>query len=131
MVSVSWRRRRVCRNVMRAFIMRNRNQAAPDIGFAFMRQRDAARAKAGEQQKRDTGTLDPRRTAEHRTELSYRDGRASSNGDRRLPIQSNYQSRLRFLSVRPPPESRPGNDTLSKRRRSETLRAPTLGHGAV
>ena len=37
-----------------------------------MRQRDGAGTQAGEQQERDTSTLNPRRTAEHRIQLSDR-----------------------------------------------------------
>ncbi len=77
---LSWRGCRVCADVVRAFVVRNRNRAARDIGFGFMRQRKAARAKAGEQQKRDTGALDPRRTAEHQNQLNDTRCTASSIG---------------------------------------------------
>jgi hypothetical protein len=69
-IGVGWRGCRICPDIVRAFVVRNRNRAAGDIGIVLMRERKAARAKAGEQHKRDTGTLDPRRAAEHQNQLS-------------------------------------------------------------
>src|SRR5688572_30530014 len=70
MIGVGRRRCRVGADVVRAFVVRNRNRDARDVRLVFMRRREAARAKAGEQQKRDTGTLDPRGTAEHQNQLN-------------------------------------------------------------
>src|SRR5688500_10387877 len=108
MVGVGWRRCRIRGDVMRAFVVRNRNRDARDIPFVLMRQREAARAKAGEQQKRDTGPLDPGWTAEHQNQLNDTRCTASSTGrlsdccqseDRRYPfglIRSLIRSSVRL-----------------------------------
>ena len=55
-------------------------RTARDIISAIrMRQRDGTHAQADKQQERDTGTPDPRRTAEHRLSLAMRVGVASSH----------------------------------------------------
>ena len=61
-------------DVVGALVVRDQYRTARDIRVVRMRQRDGARAQAGEQQERDTGTPDPRLTAEHRIQLSERAG---------------------------------------------------------
>ena len=66
-------RRRVCADGVGALVVRDRNRGARHIVRAFcVRQRNGAGTQAGQQQKRDTSTLNPRRTAEHSNQLSDR-----------------------------------------------------------
>jgi hypothetical protein len=84
MIGVGLRGGRSGADVVRAFVVRDRNRVTRDIRGVFVRQRKAAGTKAGEQQKRDTGALDPRRTAEHQNQLNDTRCGASRSG-RLLP----------------------------------------------
>ena len=75
------RRGRAGTDVMRPRVVRGRHRAACGIVSSIrMRYRDSAGPQAEEQQERDTGTLNPRRTAEHHYELTDRGWTASSIG---------------------------------------------------
>jgi hypothetical protein len=70
-VGFSRRPGRICRDGVGALVVRDRYRAARDIIFALgVRQGDGTRTQAGHQQERDTGTADPRQTAEHQVELN-------------------------------------------------------------
>jgi hypothetical protein len=73
MAVFSRRRRGIRCNRVRALVVGDRNSIAREIISAVgMRRGSQSDAKAGDQQQRDPGTADPRRTQEHRIQLSDR-----------------------------------------------------------
>jgi hypothetical protein len=59
MLGLGGRRRRVSPEVVRAFVVGDQNWTARNIRVVRMRPREAARAEAEQQQKRNAGTPDP------------------------------------------------------------------------
>ena len=71
-IGLGWLRCRVGRDVVCAFVVRNQYRTARDIRIVAMRQRDAARAQAEQQQERSADMPDSRLPAEHRIQLTDR-----------------------------------------------------------
>jgi hypothetical protein len=73
---------RICADRVRTLVVRDRYRAARRVICALsVRKSDRTHTQAGEQQERDTSTMEPRRTAEHQFELSDSGCTASSIGN--------------------------------------------------